>query len=277
MAGRFTARERVVDEGQLHQRSRADPQIRRWLGRSPGRSRRSDHARRHAAGLRPLAHQERFGDAVSIDENELQAIYKIQYWDLIHGDKLPSGIDAAVFDFAVNSGATRATQELQRVLKLRTDGNMGAVTIEACNQADTENLIVSYCDARLAFVKKLSTFGTFGRGWKRRITAVREACLDMVSGDTRRVSFMSGDEDDAAMAAHADVRDIAPSSTLVVKGSAATGLGIAGASLTETAEKLSWVSEYSGVLMGLFVALMVAGIGLTVYAQIRSIKNETPE
>jgi lysozyme family protein len=213
----------------------------------------------------------------SIDENELQAIYKIQYWDLIHGDKLPSGIDAAVFDFAVNSGATRATQELQRVLKLRTDGNMGAVTIEACNQADTENLIVSYCDARLAFVKKLSTFGTFGRGWKRRITAVREACLDMVSGDTRRVSFMSGDEDDAAMAAHADVRDIAPSSTLVVKGSAATGLGIAGASLTETAEKLSWVSEYSGVLMGLFVALMVAGIGLTVYAQIRSIKNETPE
>lgn len=218
-----------------------------------------------------------------IEEDELQAIYRIQYWDLVHGDKLPDGIDAAVFDFAVNSGATRATQELQRVLGLRTDGNMGAVTIEAATEADAVDLIERYCAARLAFVKKLKTWSVFGRGWSRRISAVQSACIAMASGRTAFMGHMGdaemagdGAEDDLGPAP-ADPRDIAPSGTLVVKGSSTAGLGIAGASLTETAEKFAWISDYSNVLLGLFVALTVAGIGLTVYAQIRSIKTETPE
>ena len=218
-----------------------------------------------------------------IDEDELQAIYRLQYWDLVHGDKLPSGVDAAVFDFAVNAGATRATQELQRVLGVRTDGNMGAVTIEAATEADPVDLIKRYSAARLAFHKKLGTWSTFGRGWTRRIKAVEEASLSMASGRSAFAGFMGdaalsgGSEDDDLGAARADPRDIAPSSTLVVRGSATTGLGMAGATLTETAEKLEWVAEYSSVLLGLFVALMVAGIGITVYAQIRSIRTETPE
>ncbi len=37
-------------------------------------------------------------------------IYQTQFWNKIDGDNLPSGIDYAVFDFAVNSGPGRAAK-----------------------------------------------------------------------------------------------------------------------------------------------------------------------
>lgn len=216
-----------------------------------------------------------------IEEDELQEIYRLQYWDLIHGDKLPAGIDAAVFDFAVNSGATRATQELQRVLGMRTDGNMGAVTIEAASAADAADLIERYCDARLAFVRRLSTFSVFGRGWTRRINAVRAACLAMASGNTR-VAFMPADglledEDDTSAAEAADPRQMRVVATGGGQGAITAGLGTAGVALTEAADRISWVSEHSEILKTVFVVILAGGIGLTLYAQLRSIKTETPE
>lgn len=219
-----------------------------------------------------------------IEEDELQAIYRLQYWDLVHGDRLPAGLDAAVFDFAVNSGATRATQELQRVLGLRTDGNMGAVTIDAAAATDQADLINRYCDARLAFVRRLSTFSTFGKGWTRRIQAVRSACLAMTEGQTSIVGFMAADglaggdgEDELDAAAPADPRDMRVVSTGGGQGAITAGAGTAGVALTEAADRVSWVSEHSEVLKTVFVLILVAGIGLTLYAQLRSIRTETPE
>lgn len=219
-----------------------------------------------------------------IEEDELQAIYRLQYWDLIHGDRLPMGIDAAVFDFAVNSGATRATQELQRVLGLRTDGNMGAMTIDAASEMDQAELINRYCDARLAFVRRLSTFSTFGRGWTRRIEAVRKACLMMADGRTTVVGFMAADglaggdgEDELEAPARADPRDMRVVSTGGGQGAITAGMGTAGVALTEAADRVSWVSEHSEILKTVFVVILVAGIGLTLYAQLRSIRTETPE
>lgn len=219
-----------------------------------------------------------------IEEDELQAIYRLQYWDLIHGDRLPMGIDAAVFDFSVNSGATRATQELQRVLGLRTDGNMGAMTIDAASEMDQAELINRYCDARLAFVRRLSTFSTFGRGWTRRIEAVRKACLMMADGQTTIVGFMAADglaggdgEDELEAPARADPRDMRVVSTGGGQGAITAGMGTAGVALTEAADRVSWVSEHSEILKTVFVVILVAGIGLTLYAQLRSIRTETPE
>jgi lysozyme family protein len=47
-----------------------------------------------------------------IAENEVQDIYRHQYWDAIRGDDLPAGVDLIAFDIAVNSGPGRATQWL---------------------------------------------------------------------------------------------------------------------------------------------------------------------
>ena len=38
------------------------------------------------------------------------------------------------------------------------------------------------CDARLAFLKNLSIWDTFGRGWQRRVDGVRAYGLQLASG-----------------------------------------------------------------------------------------------
>lgn len=79
-----------------------------------------------------------FGHAVSADDVrhltrwDATAIYRAEFWDRIRGDLLPAGLDYALFDFAVNSGAGRAARFLQTLLKARglyagdIDGGIGA-------------------------------------------------------------------------------------------------------------------------------------------------------
>lgn len=115
----------------------------------------------------------------SIGPEEVAAIYRFQYWDAIRGDALPSGIDYAVFDFAVNSGVVRAAQYLQRALGVAADGVIGNVTVHAAETADRAGVINAVCNARMGFLKRLPTFGTFGKGWTTRVEKVRAAALGM--------------------------------------------------------------------------------------------------
>lgn len=102
--------------------------------------------------------------------SERDAIYKTQYWNVVRGDDLPSGLDYAVYDFAVNSGAARATKELQRLLGVKVDGQLGNITLGAiATRGDLVGLIEQLCEARLRFMKRLKHWKTFGRGWTRRV------------------------------------------------------------------------------------------------------------
>lgn len=101
---------------------------------------------------------------------EAGQIMKANYWDVVQGDKLPAGLDYAVFDYAVNSGPGRAVKDLQRVLGgIKVDGLIGLETLDAIEGRDVVELIDRLCERRFAFVKGLKTFATFGRGWTRRI------------------------------------------------------------------------------------------------------------
>lgn len=120
-----------------------------------------------------------------LEEGELEAIYKLQYWDAIRGDLLPSGLDYAVFDFAVNSGVNRAAKFLQAVLGVKQDGQIGAMTLSAI--VNPKWTINALCDRRMGFLRRLGTFATFGKGWTRRVEGsnpkvvdgVREVALEM--------------------------------------------------------------------------------------------------
>lgn len=116
----------------------------------------------------------------NVSEAEMRALtpevvkpfYKSKYWDKIRGDDLPSGIDYAAYDFAVNSGVNRASKWLQKIAGVTVDGIIGPKSLEAINSCDAEDVIDALCDMRMDFLKDLSTFETFGKGWTDRVKGV---------------------------------------------------------------------------------------------------------
>lgn len=106
-------------------------------------------------------------------------IYRANYWDRARCDDLPVGLDYAVFDFAVNSGVSRAVRTLQRIIGVKDDGVIGAKTMTAIRGQDARSLIVRLCDERLKFVRGLRTFTRFGKGWTTRIVNVKEVAQNM--------------------------------------------------------------------------------------------------
>lgn len=121
-------------------------------------------------------------DVRNLTKKEALDIYEAQYWKAVGADKLPEGLDYAVADYGINSGPARAVKDLQRVLGVSADGVIGVQTLAALKGRSTVRLIEDLCERRLAFVQNLSTYKTFGRGWKARIDGVRTKATAMAMG-----------------------------------------------------------------------------------------------
>lgn len=109
-------------------------------------------------------------------------VYRRFYWDKVEGDLLPIGLDYAVVDYAVNSGVSRAAKALQGVVGASRDGVIGPKTIAAARAAGVFATIETLCDQRMGFLRSLRTWGTFGRGWTRRVNEVRNTALNDANG-----------------------------------------------------------------------------------------------
>lgn len=96
-------------------------------------------------------------------------IYRRQYWNVVRADDLPELLRYDVFDAAVNSGNGQALRWLQRALGVADDGRIGPVTLAAARSANAEAIKRRMLAQRLRFMTDLSTWGSFGRGWARRI------------------------------------------------------------------------------------------------------------
>ena len=162
----------------------------------------------------------------AISEIEVQAIYRDGYWNPIKGDDLPIGVDLATFDFGVNSGVSRASKYLQRAVGVGADGKIGNVTIAAARSANGKEVIQRLCGSRLSFVQGLGTFGTFGKGWSRRIANVEAKAVAMflTAGAAMTPAVRTSLLDEAAAA---DVQSAQAKRTAT--GSAATGGTVGGA------------------------------------------------
>lgn len=123
-----------------------------------------------------------------VDEKAMRALtpeivgpmYKAKYWDKVRGDDLPTGVDYIVFDAAINSGPGRAAKWLQSVVGAVPDGAIGAGTLGKVAAMEPAAIIEKYQTTRLAFMQSLPTWDTFGKGWGRRVTEVKDAALKMV-------------------------------------------------------------------------------------------------
>jgi len=123
-----------------------------------------------------------------VTETEMRALtpdivkpfYKAMYWDKIKGDQLPAGVDYATYDLAVNSGTRRAAKYLQEIAGVFADGIIGPKSIDAIEALDPEQTVEVLCDMRLNFLKRLTTFDTFGKGWSARVAEVKVKASSMV-------------------------------------------------------------------------------------------------
>ena len=119
-------------------------------------------------------------DIKALTPSDVMPLYKAKYWDTIKGDDLPEGVDYAVFDFAINSGPSRAAKTLQSVLSTNPDGQIGPATLRAIEASNPREVATAVCEARLAFLQSLSTYANFGKGWSRRVSEVEQTAFNMV-------------------------------------------------------------------------------------------------
>lgn len=95
---------------------------------------------------------------------ERNAIYR-EIWDEAGCNELPSGLDVAVFDLAVNSGVGRAR-------KLLAESRRGGAVA-----AD----IILLCKRRMSFLERLRVWNIFRRGWTTRVRACLTFSLGLVN------------------------------------------------------------------------------------------------
>ena len=114
---------------------------------------------------------------------DVRLIYRENYWDRVKGDDLPNGIDFCVFDWAVNSGVSRASKALQKIIGVKDDGVIGPITVKETYKCDSEKVILNLTEARKDFYQRLSTFDTFGKGWLRRSDETCCFGLELLAGE----------------------------------------------------------------------------------------------
>jgi len=189
---------------------------------------------------------------------EINAIYRRRYWNLIKGDQLPAGVGYVVFDGAVNSGCSQSVKWLQRALgRLYTgvvDGLIGEGTLNAlrsCNDHDA--LIARVCALRMAFLKALKGWRSFGKGWTGRVAGVLRTGQAWATGAEAPASpFFEGGQ---AKAIVTDAKSTPP----VAAGDLATGGGGIGAVVSQAIGQLMPLAT-SPTIANIVTALTIASV-----------------
>lgn len=202
-------------------------------------------------------------DVFLIQQDEIREIYRKQYWDAIRGDRLPPGVSYIVYDGAVNSGPSQSVKWLQRALGMQViDGRIGEATVAAaCDYHDHKELVAKIADRRMAFLRVLTTFKTFGKGWTRRVNEAKARGQAWVSNSSfMQPAFIMGGE------AKAPIED-AKGRPSRAAADAATGGGIASGGAAgmlqqaqESLEPYAYVSEW---VQRIVVLLVIVGIVAT--------------
>ena len=119
-------------------------------------------------------------DMKDLTVEDVAPIYKKEYWDRCKCDDLESGVDWAVFDWAVNSGTGRAAKAIQKICGAAQDGAIGPKTLALIGTQNTQYVIEEFGKIRQDFYESLKTFDTFGKGWTRRNKETTEKALEMI-------------------------------------------------------------------------------------------------
>jgi len=123
-----------------------------------------------------LPHPPKTGALLPDLQPSVNALYKVNYWNKIIGDKIQNqGVATFLFDWFVNSGY-HAIEGAQRVTGSKVDGVMGNGTLAAINnyKGDFKAKLI---EERTAFVNRIvknsPVQAKFLKGWLNRINSYK--------------------------------------------------------------------------------------------------------
>lgn len=108
-------------------------------------------------------------DIRNLTIDQARAIYLKDFWLAAKCDVMPRGVDAMLFDAAVNHGTATAIKLLQQAAGVKPDGNIGAITLSA---AAGTSVLREFAIRRALKYSTTTNFLTFGEGWMRRVFGV---------------------------------------------------------------------------------------------------------
>lgn len=109
-----------------------------------------------------------------LTKDEADTIFIDNYFRPVWFDRLPSGLDYAMIDYAINSGPARAIKAIQKIVGTKADGVLGVNTMAKINARKAGELVVALCEERFAFMKRLKNWKTFKGGWTTRVMGAEE-------------------------------------------------------------------------------------------------------
>lgn len=223
----------------------------------------------------------------NINDAELRAIYREQYWNACKAPALPAGVDLVVFDGAVNSGVGQSIKWLQRGLQAAglyhgpIDGDCGLGTLSAVTaHPDHDELIADIVARRLGMLRQLKTWPTFGKGWSRRVASVLAIGQAWATGSVGPAPVVGLLGEGGTAKGYAG--DVATATIPVAAGTntAAAGTGLA-ATVQTVSQAIQPYTDLSPYVAYAFIGLTIIGaviaIGGAVSAFVSSRQNARAE
>lgn len=115
----------------------------------------------------------------SLTKSQAKTIAKKLYYNgyninLIDNNKLA----IAIFDFMYNSNPTTASKQIEKAAKaygisgIKVDGIITSKEMKKINNGGAK-LAKKICDYRISYMKSLKGWKKYGKGWSKRVTAIK--------------------------------------------------------------------------------------------------------
>lgn len=104
----------------------------------------------------------------TLTKEQAKVIFRRDFWDRVHADKLYDGVAWQLSDFAYHSGPETAVRYYQRALGVADDGHFGPMSLAASKKMSETDQIMRVIGERQDFQTRLSNWSDAGKGWARR-------------------------------------------------------------------------------------------------------------
>lgn len=119
-------------------------------------------------------------DLIHMTMGQWENIFKKGYWDKILGDAIKSqSVANIIVDWCWMSGTKRVIKRIQKILRVKSDGIFGPMTLAALNASEPRNLFLVIKSARVDYYKEIVGINPrnrkFLKGWLNRLNALEYA------------------------------------------------------------------------------------------------------